>query len=311
MTDPRFERALEKFLDAQRLSRRRFLGRAGGAALASPACDPARRVRRRRGHAAEGQEPAPKQAAAVSHPKVAIGDWTFSNWPLYMDKKVLKEFDKQYGGNVKYLEDINDNDEFYGKVRQQLAGRPADRPRHRRPHRLHGRALGPRRLRRADRQDEHPEPREPRRQPAHDRLRPEARVHAAVAVGRDRHRLQHQEDRARAQDRQGPLRPEVQGPRDDALGALRLRQHRAARRRGSTPPRRRSTRSSARSRRSTRPTSAGQFRRFTGNDYTTDLAKGNVCVVARLLRRPGPAAERQPGPALRVPEEGACSSPTT
>ena len=57
-----------------------------------------------------------------------IGDWTFSNWPLYIDKKVLKTFDKRYGGHVKYVEDINDNDEFYGKVRQQLqAGKPIGR----------------------------------------------------------------------------------------------------------------------------------------------------------------------------------------
>ena len=52
--------------------------------------------------------------------RCAIGNWTFSNWPLYIDKAVLKEFDKRYGGHVKYVEDINDNDEFYGKVRQQL-----------------------------------------------------------------------------------------------------------------------------------------------------------------------------------------------
>ena len=31
----------------------------------------------------------------------------------------------KYGGHVKYVEDINDNDEFYGKVRQQLQ---ADQP---------------------------------------------------------------------------------------------------------------------------------------------------------------------------------------
>ena len=34
MTDPSFEHALEKYLEAQRLSRRRFLGRAGSAGLA-------------------------------------------------------------------------------------------------------------------------------------------------------------------------------------------------------------------------------------------------------------------------------------
>ncbi|MEA2421303.1 MAG: spermidine/putrescine transport system substrate-binding protein [Thermoleophilaceae bacterium] len=57
----------------------------------------------------------------ASHPKVAIGELDFSNWPLYIDKKVLKSFEKAYpGSNVKYTEEINDNEEFFGKVRQQL-----------------------------------------------------------------------------------------------------------------------------------------------------------------------------------------------
>jgi spermidine/putrescine transport system substrate-binding protein len=60
------------------------------------------------------------KAAAVSHPKTAIGDWTWSNWPLYMDKKLLKQFDTQFGGHVKYIEDINDNAEFTSKVQAQL-----------------------------------------------------------------------------------------------------------------------------------------------------------------------------------------------
>jgi spermidine/putrescine transport system substrate-binding protein len=97
-----------------RHTRRVFLGRAGSLALASSLA----------GCGIEGTlERARKEATpipAIRHPKVAIGDWTFSNWPLYIDKKVLKTFDKRYGGHVKYLEDINDNDEFYGKVRQQL-----------------------------------------------------------------------------------------------------------------------------------------------------------------------------------------------
>jgi spermidine/putrescine transport system substrate-binding protein len=129
MTDPRFERALEEFLEEQRHSRRRFLGRAGGAAFAATglstllaACG---------GVQGTNEKAADKnkdKAASVSHPKEAIGDWTFSNWPLYMDKKLLKAFDKKYGGNVKYLEDINDNYEFFGKVRQQLEnGEPIGR----------------------------------------------------------------------------------------------------------------------------------------------------------------------------------------
>jgi spermidine/putrescine transport system substrate-binding protein len=99
---------------ADQFTRRRFLGRAGSLALASTlaGCGIEGTLQRARENATP--------VATVHHPKVPIGDWTFSNWPLYIDKKVLKIFDKRYGGHVKYLEEINDNDEFYGKVRQQL-----------------------------------------------------------------------------------------------------------------------------------------------------------------------------------------------
>jgi spermidine/putrescine transport system substrate-binding protein len=99
---------------ADRLTRRRFLGRAGSLALASSlaGCGIEGTLQRARENATP--------VASVHHPKVPIGDWTFSNWPLYIDKKVLKTFDQRYGGHVKYIEEINDNDEFYGKVRQQL-----------------------------------------------------------------------------------------------------------------------------------------------------------------------------------------------
>jgi len=95
-------------------TRRQFLGRTGSLLLASSFA----------GCGIEGTLERAKREATpipqVTHPKVPIGNWTFSNWPLYIDKKVLKTFDKRYGGHVKYVEDINDNDEFYGKVRQQL-----------------------------------------------------------------------------------------------------------------------------------------------------------------------------------------------
>jgi spermidine/putrescine transport system substrate-binding protein len=49
---------------------------------------------------------------------------TFANWPLYIDvegkrRPTLDKFEKQYGTKVKYVEEINDNVEFFGKVRQQ------------------------------------------------------------------------------------------------------------------------------------------------------------------------------------------------
>jgi spermidine/putrescine transport system substrate-binding protein len=53
----------------------------------------------------------------------------FSNWPLYIDvdeknEKVhptLEAFAKQTGIKVSYTEDINDNDQFFGKIRADLA----------------------------------------------------------------------------------------------------------------------------------------------------------------------------------------------
>ena len=59
--------------------------------------------------------------------KSALGtQLNFSNWPLYIDVShgkhpTLDHFKKQFGVNVKYTEEINDNTEFFGKVRQQLA----------------------------------------------------------------------------------------------------------------------------------------------------------------------------------------------
>lgn len=52
----------------------------------------------------------------------------FSNWTEYMDtsedeksRPTLEEFTKRTGIQVKYSEDINDNVEFFGKIRPQLA----------------------------------------------------------------------------------------------------------------------------------------------------------------------------------------------
>jgi spermidine/putrescine transport system substrate-binding protein len=54
--------------------------------------------------------------------KGEVGDSLYvANWPLYIeeDRGTLKEFQAKYGAKVKYVEEINDNNEFYGKVRQQ------------------------------------------------------------------------------------------------------------------------------------------------------------------------------------------------
>ncbi|MGH3001665.1 MAG: polyamine ABC transporter substrate-binding protein [Gaiellaceae bacterium] len=53
---------------------------------------------------------------------------TWSNWPLYIDidektksHPSLSAFEKHYGVSVKYLEDINDNDTFFGKIEGPLS----------------------------------------------------------------------------------------------------------------------------------------------------------------------------------------------
>jgi spermidine/putrescine transport system substrate-binding protein len=62
--------------------------------------------------------------ANVSTVKVAgkpTGNLTISNWPLYIDKKTVPDFEKATGVKVKYIEDVNDNAEFFGKVQPLLA----------------------------------------------------------------------------------------------------------------------------------------------------------------------------------------------
>ena len=118
--DPRIERALEEFFESERLSRRGFIGRAGSSGLALSGLAAVLAACGGVQGEAEKSSKDKQDTRAVSHPKTTIGDWTFSNWPLYIDKKVLKQFDKQFGGKVKYTEEINDNFEFFGKVRQQL-----------------------------------------------------------------------------------------------------------------------------------------------------------------------------------------------
>jgi spermidine/putrescine transport system substrate-binding protein len=52
----------------------------------------------------------------------------FANWPLYIDvddktkkRGTLEKFEKEYGTRVKYVEEIDDNNTFFGKVRQSYA----------------------------------------------------------------------------------------------------------------------------------------------------------------------------------------------
>jgi len=50
----------------------------------------------------------------------ASGTLTISNWPFYIDKQTVPEFEEETGLTVDYTEDVNDNNEFFGKVQPQL-----------------------------------------------------------------------------------------------------------------------------------------------------------------------------------------------
>lgn len=74
-----------------------------------------------------GGEKTEKERAAIAKGEIAK-DLYIANWPLYIDvdektkkRPTLENFKKEFGTEVKYVEEINDNTEFFGKVRQQLA----------------------------------------------------------------------------------------------------------------------------------------------------------------------------------------------
>src|SRR3954468_93597 len=118
MRDP--DRELDLFFEQLvegRVSRRQLIRRLGAAGLTMSS---AGALLAACGDVKGTDQRGPKTTSAT-HPKVAIKQLNFSNWPLYIDKSVIKDFEKKYpGSNVRYTEEINDNEEFFGKVRQQL-----------------------------------------------------------------------------------------------------------------------------------------------------------------------------------------------
>jgi spermidine/putrescine transport system substrate-binding protein len=99
------------------LTRRELLERAaaGGAALTIP------------GILAACGGSSSKSSSGTSSHKLAK-TLNFSNWTLYIDKvkngtrhPSLDEFQKKYGVHVNYVEDINDNASFFGKIQGPLS----------------------------------------------------------------------------------------------------------------------------------------------------------------------------------------------
>jgi spermidine/putrescine transport system substrate-binding protein len=62
-----------------------------------------------------------KEAPKVKLEGKPSGSLTISNWPLYIDKGTVPAFEKATGVKVKYIEDINSNEEFFNKLQPLLA----------------------------------------------------------------------------------------------------------------------------------------------------------------------------------------------
>ena len=75
------------------------------------------------------------QSTAASTDTTLAEQLTISNWPLYIDidektkkRPTLEQFEQEKGVHVKYIEDVNDNEEWFGKFQAQLAqGQAIDR----------------------------------------------------------------------------------------------------------------------------------------------------------------------------------------
>lgn len=117
-----------------RITRRELLRRsaAGGAAFSLPALLAACGGD---GGGIEGQNQTTGGQAAEPQDTTLAKTLTISNWPLYIDvdektkkRPTIEDFERETGVKVRYVEDVNDNDEWFGKFQAQLSnGEPIGR----------------------------------------------------------------------------------------------------------------------------------------------------------------------------------------
>jgi spermidine/putrescine transport system substrate-binding protein len=115
--DADLEREFERLL-RNPLTRRRILQRGAAGALSASALAYLAACGTDEPSGGDGE----KAAEEKTIPKGEIASsMYFANWPLYIDEKrsALKSFQEKNGTKIKYVEEVNDNDQFFGKVRQQ------------------------------------------------------------------------------------------------------------------------------------------------------------------------------------------------
>jgi spermidine/putrescine transport system substrate-binding protein len=135
MSDERseIERAIERLVAEDRLSRRSFLRRATrgglyvGGALSLPAILAACGISPQSSSTPTAGATATPAGTPTPVPTPA-GVVNWANWPAYIDINsdtgkypTIEEFQQKTGITVNYTEDINDNQEFFGKIQPDLA----------------------------------------------------------------------------------------------------------------------------------------------------------------------------------------------
>jgi spermidine/putrescine transport system substrate-binding protein len=123
------ERAIARALAQGRISRRRFLRQAGkgglitASALSLPAILAACGIK-----PGESGGSTAASATPIPLPSTPAGTLNWANWPAYIDidedtgdYPTIKKFESETNISVTYNEDINDNEEFLGKIQPDLA----------------------------------------------------------------------------------------------------------------------------------------------------------------------------------------------
>ena len=111
------EREFERLL-RNPLTRRRILQRGAAGALSASALAYLAACGTDEPSGGDGEKAAEEKT--IPKGKIATSMY-IANWPLYIDEKrtALKSFQEKNGTKIKYVEEVNDNDQFFGKVRQQ------------------------------------------------------------------------------------------------------------------------------------------------------------------------------------------------
>jgi spermidine/putrescine transport system substrate-binding protein len=286
---------------SSRSTRRQFVSRTGSLALAGSISSA---LLAGCGDDEEGGSTQAERPASGNHPRVPVSEVRFANWPLYIDKEnEIPRLERRLEFELRYTEEINDNNEYFGKVRQQLQqGRSINRDLVALTDWMADRWI---RLGYTEPLDKRNIPnarnlREQLRNPSWDRGRRHTMPYQSgmTAIGYNRREVG--ELRSLRQLLEPRYRGKVTLFQDarDTTGIFLLME-------GIRPEDATIDQILQAVERVERANADGQIRRFTGNDYTTDLTRGNVVMAMAYSGDMVQLKADNPELDFVIPEEGA------